>query len=540
MKLDRRVMVPLGHARRRLFAAHGGDLNFTGSGIGFRRRAGELTDEPVVIAMVVRKRPEASVSRWRLLPRTIEVDGRAWGVDVVEAGPVTASGLPGVQAVAGSAAAAAAAAGVPITQQLVRPPELGCSISNYNHGETGTLGCFAIDDSDGTICVVSSSHVLARFGQAQPGELIIQPAIADKGNNADGIASLKTAVLASSGTHNVDAAIARLTDQADYSANVVGNLMAPISPSHPAVGMVLADDSAACGRSSYLARMDKTVSKLGVTLIGATGSSSAVVAPTLLTNIEKVGRTSEYTSTVVDAINVDIKVNYGGTTVTMTDMIWTQGMSAGGDSGAVACLGGKGVTYAQLPPWCTSPGSCALVDAFATYYNLPLTTSANLTLADEIRDHFLAMSNTGQLLIGVTYLNAQTAIDRLKADTGPTHNQSVAQAVAQSLYAQYRDLVGKLVASSSPTAVVTSSEVNAAASILFGLAAPVSAGGTAMLTAAESAAAWTLFSDIVKPAVGMGREQLIDYMNESTVFQKVYNQLAAVPTINLTGPVSAD
>ncbi len=538
MKLDRRVTIPLGQARRRVFAAHRGDLSFTGCGIGFRHRAGELTDEPVVIAMVVRKRPEASVSRWRLLPRTVEVDGRAWGVDVVEAGPVTASGVSGLRA---PMAPAGQAAGVPVTQKLTRPPEPGCSISNFNGGDTGTLGCFAMDNSDGTICVVSSAHVLARFGQAVTGELIIQPgAGADHGTEADGIASLKRSVLAGAGTHNVDAAIALLTDQADYSPSVVGNLMAQISPSHPAVGMVMADDSAACGRSCFLTRMDKTVTKLGVTLIGATKSSTAVVAPTALTPIEKVGRTSGYTSTIIDATGVDIKVNYGGSIVTMSDMIWTQGMSLGGDSGAVVCVGGNGVTYAPLPPWCTAPSPCALVDAFATYYDLPLTTGANLTLADEIRDHFLAMSNTGQLLIGVLYLNAQTAIDRLKASTGPAHNQPAAQAVAQSLYAQYRDLVAKLAASSSPTAVVTSSEVNAAASILFGLAAPASAGGTAMLTNAESAAAWTLFSDVVKPAVGMDREQLIDYMNEASVFQKVYNQLLGIPTINVTGPVSAD
>jgi hypothetical protein len=531
------VTIPLGRVRRRIFTAHRGDLNFTGCGIGFRRRGGTVTDEPVVIAMVVRKRPEASVSRIRLLPRTIDVDGRAWGVDVVEAGPVTASGLEGVPAVA----LVDQAAGVPVTQQLVRPPAQGCSISNFNSGGgTGTLGCFAVDNADSTVCVISSAHVLARFGQAQNGELIIQPGTADHGTEVDGIASLKSSVLATSGKHQVDAATALLTDQLDYSAGVVGNLMAPISPSHPAVGMVLADDSAACGRNCYLSRMDTTISKLGVVLVGSTGTSSAIVAPQVGMPIEKVGRTSGYTSTIVDAIGADIKVNYGGTTVTMSDMIWTQGMSVGGDSGAVACKGGNGVTYAPLPSWCTNPGGCALVDAFATYYNLPLTTSANLTLADEIRDHFLAMSNTGQLLIGLTYLNAQTAIDRLKANTGPTHNQSAAQAAAQSLYAQYHDLIAKLAASSSPTATVTSSEVNAAASILYGLAAPVSAGGTAMLTAAESSAAWTLFSDIVKPTVGMGHRQLIDYMNESSVFQKVQNQLAAIPTIRMHGAVSAD
>lgn len=535
MTLDRRVTTQLKRGGRQIYAAHQGDLNFTGCGVGFRRRGGILTDEPAVIAMVVRKRPAASVSRWRLLPRTIEVNGRAWGVDVVEAGPLTASGAADVWV---PPAAAGQAAGVPVTQQRFRPPELGCSISNFNKGNAGTLGCFAIDNTDGSICLVSSAHVLTRFGKAANGEVIVQPSLADGGLEADDIAILKGSAM--TGSDPIDVAIAQLIDQTLYSPNVVGNLMAPISPSHKAVGLVVADDSAACGRNVFLSPMNKIVSRLNLTLIGATSSSTAVASPTLLTPIEKVGRTSEYTSTIIDAINVIIKVNNGGTIVTLSDMIWTQGMSLDGDSGAVACVGGSGATYAPLPAHCTNPGACALIDAFATYYNLPLTTTANVNLADEIRDHFLAMSNTGQLLIGAVYLNAQTAIDRLHSDTGQAHNQSAAQVVAQTLYAQYRDLIAKLVASSSPTAVVTSSEVNAAASILFGLGAPVSAGGTAILTSAESAAAWTLFSDVVKPAVGMGRQQLIDYMNKSAVFQKVHDQLAAIPTIRLTGPVSAD
>jgi hypothetical protein len=87
--------------------------------------------------------------------------------------------------------------------------------------------------------------------------------------------------------------------------------------------------------------------------------------------------------------------------------------------------------------------------------------------------------------------------------------------------------------------VVTTADVSAVSSMLFGLAAPVSVGGTAMLTSAESQAAWILFSDVIKPAVGMNRQQLINYMNESTVFQRVYDQLAAVPTIKITSAGSA-
>lgn len=530
MTLGDRVPASLRRAQRQVFAAHRGDLHFTGSGVGYRRRGGEVTDEPVVIAMVTKKRPEASVSRMRLLPRAVEIAGRSWGVDVVEAGPVTASGLSQVS----EALDPARAASTP--QSLVRPPLQGCSISNVNNGDTGTLGCIVIDNTDSTYCVLSSSHVLARYGSAVPNEVIIQPSAEDGGSAADGIATLKRSIVpATTGSNPVDAAIAQLTVQLLESANVVGGLMQPISASHPAVGMVVADDSAACGRNCFLSRMDTTLSKLNVSLLSG---SAAVAAPTVGMSIEKAGRTSGYTSTTIDAIGAQVKVTFPSAVVTMSDLIWTQGLSVDGDSGAVACKGGNAGTWAALPSWCLTPGPCGLLTAIGTYYNLPLTTSANLTLADELRDRFLAMSHTGQLLIGLTYLNAQTIIDRLQASTGSAHNQSVAQTRAQSLYSFYHDIAATLATSSSPTATVTSSDVNAAASVLYGLAAPTSAGGTAMLTTAESAAAWLLYSQLVKPTVGMNRQQLIAYMNESSVYQKVHSRAAAVPTIQVTGTVT--
>lgn len=513
-------------ARQQLFATHRADPNFTGCGIGFRRRAGMVTDELALVAMVVKKRPEAVVSRYRLLPRTVEVAGRSWGVDVVEAGPVAFSAQHAAPRMARRTA------NTPITQ-LFRPPVQGCSISNLNGGAAGTLGCFATG-KDGTVYVVSTSHVMAVDGTAKDGQLIIQPAVADSGTQVDGIASLSYAVPFGTGTNKVDAAIAQLTDQADYSTGVADDIMAPISPTHEAVGMVVADDWAQCGTNCFLSRMDNTASELGVTLVAATKSSSAIATPVLNMKIEKVGRASGYSSSVIDWVNVTVKVQYSGGVVTLSDMLWTQAFSMPGDSGAVACVGGNGATYVPPSQECTG-GTCPLADAIAKYYNVPVDTNANLTVAYNIRDNFLAMSSTGQLLIGLTYLNAPTGINRLQSRTGAAHRQSVAQARAESLYSLYHSLVAKLARSPSPTAVVTSSEVSLVASVLFGLTAPVSAGGTDMLTSAESDAAWNLYSDIVQPTVGMGRQQLIDYMNESTVYQRVFDQLKAVPTIKING-----
>src|SRR5262245_61569140 len=160
MMLDVQVHSALGRARQQIFDAHGPDPAFTGCGIGLRRRGGTLTDEPVVVAMVVKKLPAGAVSRSRLLPRTVEVDGRHWGVDVVEVGPLTLASARGADA-------AAPNVGGPITGTF-RPLVQGCSISDYEgpQADTGTLGCLVRDTSDHTICVLGSNTILAQNGLA--------------------------------------------------------------------------------------------------------------------------------------------------------------------------------------------------------------------------------------------------------------------------------------------------------------------------------------------------------------------------------------
>jgi hypothetical protein len=533
MTFDARTQNALERARQQVFQAHYRDSNFTGCGIGFRRRGGIVTDEPAVVAMVINKRPASIVSRGRLLPQAVTIDGQPYRVDVVKAGPLSFSALTSARA-----QAAPDGSGPPVTG-IMRPPLQGCSISNFNNGATGTFGCLVTDNSDGTWCVLSSQHVMARDGQAVSGELIIQPAAQDGGIEALGIALLKRWIAIGQGTNDVDAAIAQLIDQDNISQAVADSLMGPISPSHPVVGMLVADDSQTCGRNCFLSRIDTTIDLLNVTMAAATASSPAVIAPSVGMNIEKVGRTTGYTSSTVDAIGVQAKVNYGSISYTLSDLIWTQAFSLQGDSGAVACQGGNGTTYAPLNPACEGGGSgggCALLDAISTYYDIPLNTSANNTLADNFRDNFLAQSNTGQLLIGTTYLNTQAVINRLNSATGAAYNQSQAQAEAQALYSEYHALESVLAGSAGSTAVVTSEQVNAVAQILSGLTRPADSGGTGMLNAAESRAGWVLFSDILVNVIGMNRQQVIDYMNMSSVFQRVRSGLASVPTIGSISP----
>ena len=85
-RLDPRAEAALRRGRQQIIDTHRGDPNVTGVGIGVRFRAGRPTGEPVVTIMVARKRPEALIPHARLLPKTVEVDGELWGVDVIEAG----------------------------------------------------------------------------------------------------------------------------------------------------------------------------------------------------------------------------------------------------------------------------------------------------------------------------------------------------------------------------------------------------------------------------------------------------------------------
>ncbi|MFC6882679.1 MULTISPECIES: hypothetical protein [Actinomadura] len=79
----------LARARDRIVDKYlGTDPNVVGVGLGCRTRGGVWTDEPVVVVDVVEKLPCERVEQGRLLPRSVEIDGREWGVDVVETGRI--------------------------------------------------------------------------------------------------------------------------------------------------------------------------------------------------------------------------------------------------------------------------------------------------------------------------------------------------------------------------------------------------------------------------------------------------------------------
>lgn len=511
----------LERGRQQIFDAHGDDPNVTGVGIGFRRRAGDWTGELAVVVLVAKKRPAALVSRRRMLPRTVRVDDATYQVDVLQAGPFSAG------AEAALAPAAAAPTAVSITERM-RPPRQGASISNPADGAVaGTLGLFVVDDTDDTVCLLTCNHVIARMGRGEVGQPIIQPGGYDGGGSGDAIATLKRwAPIPASGTR-VDGAIAQLTDQSAYTLEVARDLMAPISASHPPVAMVVAGDMFG---GCLLTRMDATLDALDVHLpvgpddpvgedeLYCDGIVPVVADPQPGMHIEKVGRTSGYTSTVIQVIGVRADVITPIGVIPYHDLVYTEFFSVAGDSGSVAFSGGDGntpVPDALLPP-------CAVLGTLSEYYDLPLTEDN--ALADKVRDEFFLQTETGKFLVQLTYVNSESLITRLK-DRQATADEI---AYANEYYTKYHDFMAGVLADPASPEVVTEDHLNDAYFVIDGLSKTV-------LTSSEGSVALQLFGNCLVPTLGMNRQEVQAYMANPGLYNQVYDAVSLDPEIEKTG-----
>jgi hypothetical protein len=517
----------LERAKQQIYDDYGADPNVTGVGIGFRRSAGAWTGRPAVVVLVAKKRREALVSRRRLLPRTVEVDGTTYEVDVEQAGPFSS----GARTALAPARAPLAPAGVsdPITGRM-RPPRQGASISNPVDGTTaGTLGLFVIDNTDDTVCLLTCNHVIARMGRGKVGEPIVQPGTYDGGTSADAIAKLKRwAPISPSGTR-VDGAIAQLTDQSAYTLDVAKDLMAPISATHPVVGMAAAGDSFG---GNLLTRMDATLEALNVRLPlgqqGAVAESGLPCAGPVLgladpqpgMKIEKVGRTTGYSSSEIVAIGVRAVVTTPIGDIPYNDMIYTEFLIAAGDSGSVVFAGGDGDT--QVIP--EGQQECVMLPVLSDYYRLPLVEDN--PIADKVRDDFFMQSMVGRLLVELTYVNSETLINRLK-DRQP---QSSEVTYAKQYYNKYHDFMEGVLNNPDSTEVVTQENLDDAQFVISGLAQ------SGVLTGPETQLAFTLYQESLVPTLGMNRREALAYMRNPAVYSQVYEAVEGTAGIELSAP----
>ena len=256
------------------------DDNVVGIGIGYKITKGKPTTKRCVRIYVDRKIAETAMPKDFVLPPQI----KGVATDVIETGRFHR--LP---------------AAVPTERRRLRPAKPGCSVGFQFTGNqarfvmAGTFG--AVVDAGGTRYILSNNHVLANENALPVGSPIFQPGLLDHGNpNRDRIATLTRFVTLQSGRPNaLDCAIAEILDRKTVSATFL-----------PKVGRL---------------------------------KSPEPIAATEGMRVEKIGRTTGYTTGVVFDVSADVKIEYDLGILTFQEQILIRGstgmFSDRGDSGSV-------------------------------------------------------------------------------------------------------------------------------------------------------------------------------------------------------------
>jgi hypothetical protein len=268
--------------------------NVVGVGVAHKITGGEDTEEAALAVFVSQKLPKELLRKEQRVPASVN----NVKTDVVETGVIMAgveqmieapSLVPGREERRQDVVAE-------LLRARIRPVEGGYSVGHYQI----TAGTYATAVVDATAFpgiplryyVLSNNHVLANSNDARLGDPILQPGPYDGGVvGRDTIARLSRFVpinFTPGSSNYVDAAIA------EGSFDV----------------------------------LDREIYWIGYARGG--------VAPAINMTVQKTGRTTNYTTGRITAINATVNVNYGGGRVArFVNQILTTNMSAGGDSGSL-------------------------------------------------------------------------------------------------------------------------------------------------------------------------------------------------------------
>lgn len=341
--------------------------NVVGMSYGRKIVHNKITNEPALVVYVMKKIPKAFLPPSQLLPRKVYIGGDCVHVDVIETGPFNPLAFTARE----------------------RPASSGISIGHSNI-TAGTLGCLVKDLTDGSTCILSNNHVLADENAASIGDDIIQPGAYDGGVvPADVIAQLKRFQVINAAGNIMDAAIAEVNSTGDVINQMKNNLMPVPSPNHPAVGLLFAGS---CSRTIMNPIRD-VLKKLEIDFIN--GGAGATVEAAIDMNVEKVGRTTEYTSSTIMEIDATVSINYDFGTAIFDNQIVTAWMSDGGDSGSVVCQGGKGGNEDHC--------GCESTNTASTF--LKRNLSADVAVEKTFREKHLVQTLTGRYVVDTFFEN---------------------------------------------------------------------------------------------------------------------------------------
>lgn len=266
--------------------------NVVGTGLGVKWKDGEPTGKPALLVLVTQKVSKDELPDDDVVPA--QIDGLQ--TDVLAIG----------QPFAGQAEPAEVT--IELLARKSRPATGGFSVG-HKAITAGTIGT-CVYDRVGTpgnptgvpskYYILSNNHVLANSNNASPGDAVLQPGPYDGG-----------------------------TDPGDRIANL--NRFVPIT-FYPPVPLLfhrnLVDAAVAEGAFHDLSREIHWIgylrgwlprNQIGVGMV-----------------IQKTGRTTNYSTGRITAVNATVDVNYGnGRIARFRDQIITSAMSAGGDSGSI-------------------------------------------------------------------------------------------------------------------------------------------------------------------------------------------------------------
>lgn len=376
--------------------------NIVGMAFGKKKVNGRSTDELCAQIFVMKKVPKAFLPPSMLLPRKLYVGGDCIEVDVVETGPFHPLAFTARE----------------------RPAPSGISIGHFSI-TAGTLGCLVTDLIDGSTCILSNNHVLAAENAGLIGDAILQPGPFDGGvDPADRIATLKRFIMLNNPSPNtVDAAIAQVINTADVIDQMKDNLMLVPSPNHRAVGLLFAGSC----NTMIMNPIERVLAQLNIEFLGGPG---AITAAELSMNVEKVGRTTEYTTGTITGIDATVNVGYGIGTLTFDDQITTAWMSDGGDSGSIVCEGGKG----------SNEDKCGCGSSSAASSILQRNLKLDFALEKLFREEYLGRTLIGRYLIETYFNNEDEIVDRANNSKIKPEDRSY----AQSVYDKYSEKLRKV------------------------------------------------------------------------------------------------
>lgn len=206
-----------------------------------------------------------------------------------------------------------------------RPAPGGVSIAHYSV-TAGTLGAVVRDNVTEELLILSNNHVLAASNKGEIGDPVLQPGPADGGSGADRIGELVRFVPIILGSGLICSA-------AKVFVAVVNKALSLFSKETrlEVIGCQQERNVVDCA----VARPDSE-SDLSLEILEIGKPLPELVVPVIGMEVQKFGRTTQYTKDEILVLDATVNVGYGpGKVAVFEHQIVAGPMSAGGDSGSL-------------------------------------------------------------------------------------------------------------------------------------------------------------------------------------------------------------